>query len=281
MNINKILVPVDFSESAVNAMHWACSLAEKLKAEIILFNAFEIKKSFYENESFSDIMVLTKDIRDEKKEKLKELALHTGYKKKIVFDYLAESGSLQNTLKDAVKKTNSDLIIMGSAGAEDQRNYLFGSNATDVIRNLDLPLLIVPVKSTFSELKSIVFASTFSIEDLEPILFLSALSNQLDAKLTLLHIGSDDIDIEESRMEDYRKLIDRNNPGKTIYYELLYHETILDGINEYIKTNNVDLLGINHRVRHDFFDDFLNPSLSEDMGLYANAPVMVFSTETL
>ena len=281
MKINKILVPVDFSESSVNGLNWACHFAEKIHAELILFHAFELKKSYYENVSFNDPTVITKDLKDEKKERLKELALHTGYKKKISFEYIAESGNFQKTLKEVVDKNKIDIVIIGSEGAENQRNYLFGSNTIEIIKKNGLPLLIVPQKMGFSKIDKIVFATSFSIENLEPILFLAKLSDELQASLTLLHIASEDIETEEKRLTNYQRLIAKNNPGKTIHFELLYHETILDGINEYVLKNQVDLLAVYHRIRHNFFDDFFNPSLSEDLALFTAAPVIVFSNESL
>ena len=281
MKINKILVPVDFSESSINGLNWACHFAEKIQTELILFHAFEIKKSYYENVSFNDPTVITKDLKDEKIERLKELALHTGYKKKINFEYIAESGNFQKTLKEVVDKNNIDIVIIGSEGAENQRNYLFGSNTIEIIKKNGLPLLIVPQKIGFSKIDKIVFATSFSIENLEPILFLAKLSDQLQASLTLLHIASEDIETEENRLTNYQRLIAKNNPGKTIHFELIYHETILDGINEYVIKNQVDLLAVYHRIRHNFFDDFFNPSLSEDLALFTAAPVIVFSNESL
>ena len=40
--IRKILVPVDFSENSRIALDWAMSIADKLRAKVIIFHAMEM-----------------------------------------------------------------------------------------------------------------------------------------------------------------------------------------------------------------------------------------------
>jgi nucleotide-binding universal stress UspA family protein len=277
MDVYKILVPIDFSESSKKALDLAALLAEKFKAELILLNIFELKKSYYDNEGIGNTIVLAKDIKDEKIEKLKELAILKGIAKRVTLEYVAETGSFVKKLQEIISQHSIDFIVMGTQGADDLNNYLFGSDAISVLKHVSQLLAVVPEKSSVTGLKNIAFASDFQIEELEPILFMAKIASLFNANLHIVHVGVQNIEKEENRVLNFKKLIDKNLPEISPTYHLFYKDTILDGLVDFAQKNQIDLFGINHHASKNFLEDILNPSLTKDLEMYNNSPLLIFS----
>lgn len=278
MEINKILVPIDFSEASKKALDWACSFAERFKAELLIMHVFELKKSYYEHESIGNNQVLTRDIKDEKIERLKTMIVQKGISKRVSVEYITESGNFHTRLKEAINIHDVDFVVMGTEGAEDWENYLFGSDAVKVLGYCNKLLAVIPAQNGEIKIKKMAFASDFSIEELEPILFMAQLARLFNATINIIHVGINQIEKNETQLLNFKKLIDKNIEGQHIQYHLLMKDNIVDGLKEFTINNQIDILGINHHMADGFFDEVMYPSITKDLEMYQNIPLLVFSS---
>lgn len=105
----RILVPTDFSGHGLNAGAFAIELLKNAPSEIILENVFQVPK-----ENTGTLISISDIIKTESQERLnKECAELKSKSKKILITTKSEEGQPVNTVKQALKKSNADLLVIG------------------------------------------------------------------------------------------------------------------------------------------------------------------------
>jgi len=163
--INQILVAIDRSAMAAEALKRAISIAKEKDAQLIVMHVIEpylIESPF----------VRAVD-EDEIKKKVIEQINQFNSEANLKYILFVESGSASSSITLKAQKTKADLLIIGTHGKNDIKSNYFGSTTLKVIQNTHIPVLIVknesknPYKkilaptnlSDYSK-KSIVFANT-------------------------------------------------------------------------------------------------------------------------
>lgn len=141
LQINKILVPVDFSDYSRPALLYSSELAEVFGAELILIHIIE-PVIYPPDFSMGQIALppFTIDIdtaATEELEKLIKNELPGTIKAKI----LVRTGKPFVEIVDAAAEENIDLIIISSHGRTGVEHILFGSTADKVVQKAPCPVL--------------------------------------------------------------------------------------------------------------------------------------------
>lgn len=150
-HIRKILVPVDLSETSLNALDTAVHLARQHDAALELLNVVENNFDHVTDES--SVSISASNCSDV----LTALAAaieHAGNIKPIV---IQQEGNVTETIVRHSMLVPSDLIVMGTHGASGFRNGFIGSNAYGVIKHAACPVLIIPPKRKFISFKKPLF----------------------------------------------------------------------------------------------------------------------------
>ncbi len=164
----KYLVPTDFSKIANHALDFACDMAKKTGAEIHLLHVLEIPSSSYSTTGEFDLNFKAENLYEallirSSKDRLNELAQKVtdqGLKAEIYMKY----GNPFRNIQGIITEHKADLVIMGSTGASGLTEILIGSNAERVIRNAHCPVITVKGKTSFEDIKEMVYATTTSID---------------------------------------------------------------------------------------------------------------------
>lgn len=150
--IDKILVPVDLSESSLNALDTAVALAVKNKAAIQILHIKEKDIDSHDEATFSDVH-LSLDSSDVLMA-LSNSILHTHA---IKIKVLNDQGNISDTIIKCASIQKPDLIVMGTHGASGFRDGFMGSNTYRVIKNANCPVLSVPNKRKYLGFKKVLF----------------------------------------------------------------------------------------------------------------------------
>ncbi len=136
--ISKILVPIDLSETSLNAFRTASHVALKHAAGVIIINVnekiFEINKRqqlhspHYANPDVLSALIAT----------LKQ--------NKIDAKLIQANGTVPESIIKTALEEKIDLIIMGTHGASGMREGYMGSNAYNVVKHATCPVLTMPGK---------------------------------------------------------------------------------------------------------------------------------------
>ena len=161
MEINHILVPIDFSESSKNALRSAIKVAKRAKAKITLVNAVHIHTPLPYLKAGSLMDQFVSDYEESVQESFHELESEVIELK----DVPHEEDSFVSYLVDAIySETNSkniDLIIMGTRSEHTVGERLLGSNSIDIIKTSDVPVIVIPERYHDFTPSKIGFASDF------------------------------------------------------------------------------------------------------------------------
>jgi nucleotide-binding universal stress UspA family protein len=191
-----ILVPVDFSTNAINALKYAVQFALQSKSKLILYYAYHVTFMDVSTLSDADFKKSSSDLALEKIKRLQSVFEKVWgdlkiRQKKPEVNFRVESelvaSFITKGIMQCVRKYKADMVIMGTHGATGLEKVLLGSNTADVILHSKVPVLSVPRKYRFRKIKTIVYASDFKQPEKELKIILPV-AQELKAELELLHL---------------------------------------------------------------------------------------------
>lgn len=270
--MKNILVPTDFSECARNAENLALELAKKSNAEIHFLHIFNspvdwvklplVKEGLYPETRLKFLQANTELSNLVKRAE----ALGLKAKEFIVFN------EGRTAIDDHIKNHHHDFIVMGSHGAGGIKELL-GSNAQKVIRYANMPVLVVKNEVKLEQLKTLVFASSFDFNVIQPFERILEFSSQISAELHLLFVNVPGRFMEtneiETKMEKVLQNFENNNCTKAIYNAL----SVERGILNYSEKIGADIITCVTNGRTGLMK-MISPSITESVTNHANVPVL-------
>ncbi|WP_222539133.1 universal stress protein [Pedobacter polysacchareus] len=285
--MKKIIIPTDFSVPAENAARYALALAKKLKADILLCNAFKVPAEApmasqvawplmdyaeIKEEVNSDLDVMVKSLTDpscslEEEEYCPNL------------DYESGVGSVSEVVAELAKKEKADLLVMGIAGASGLTQFILGSNSKEMIEKATVPLLLVPYEAEFKKIRKIAFATDLNLEDLQVLEFLLSLASPLNAHITIVHITNKEVDAQSKVQEKIDAFFNKIKPiikSSGIKYEYVWNIDVDHGLQWLAGQEDVDLIAIAHR-EHNLLGKIFKGSHTQKLSRHTKIPLLVFS----
>jgi nucleotide-binding universal stress UspA family protein len=272
--MKKILIPTDFSDHSEYALKVAAQIARKNNGEIILLHMLELPHQagdavtashdipelmFFKNAAINRL----EDLMDE--EYLKDIPVSEIIQFELAFDGIMAIS----------KKNNVDLIVMGSHGASGFKEMFIGSNAEKVVRNSDIPVLIIKKEQEDFKVNNFVFASDFSEEIKKPFQKAVEFANKFDATLHLAMINTPNNFKSSDETEKVMKsfIADFNINKHQIH---TYNDVNVEkGILNFAEKVDADLIGMSTHGRKGL-SHFFNGSISEDLVNHSKRPVVTF-----
>ncbi len=147
IQIQRIVVPMDFSDCSKRGLQYATALAERFDAEIVLVHAIEAPlnlppQTLVRLDPEGPPMPIMDYVREAADRRLKamlaELEL-VHVKSRGVIDL----GDVRDIVLEQSKALKADLIVMGTNGRKGLRHLLIGSVAEDIVRRASVPVLTI------------------------------------------------------------------------------------------------------------------------------------------
>lgn len=271
-----ILVPIDFSKNADNALNYAISLAKKEKAKIILLHAFNIAYLSpdvpieYFSEHFSAI-------EQESKKKLDALCLKIRKSGIIKCESIHEEGFTVDIILDAIKKKKVSMVVMGTQGASGIKEVLMGSNTAKVISKASCPVIAVPEKASFDGIKRIVYATDYRSSDIVALKQLVDIAKVFKSWINVVHIADGEYvrENEEKYIEKFAKKVKQKIDYKNISFQLLYSKDIEKKLEQYIKKESVSILAMSTKHRN-LIEQLFGRSITKKLAYHTGIPLIAF-----
>src|SRR6187402_1289048 len=185
--MKKILIPTDFSKYADEAIEVGAQIAKKNNCEIILIHMLELPGQMNDaikgETSIPEIMLFKRKAE----ETLKNIK-NRPYLAGIKITEVVRIDNASRGINNYIKQNNIDLIVMGSHGASGINEIFIGSNTEKVVRQSEVPVLVIKNKASNFEAQSIVFASDFSNEIKKPFQKVIDFTKLFGSKLSLVMI---------------------------------------------------------------------------------------------
>ncbi len=146
LDINKILVPTDFSKASLAALDHAAFIAKNTNAAVVLLHV--IKTNDYDSildnkkKKGDEASDLERKIKAKLDEILKDHPKLKGFKKSS----LILKGKTYREILNAIDTEEADLVIMGKHGMSvqgEKSRFIIGSNTQKVLEGAPLPVITV------------------------------------------------------------------------------------------------------------------------------------------
>ncbi len=195
--MKKILVPIDFSQYAKNAMFVAADIARQSGASLELLHVnlaavYSVPLSEYS--TGANILVEEDDQYDKSAadllEKLKIEILAMPSYTDLDIKTRVEEGYLHTSLRNVATEADADLIVMGTRGSSGMAEFMVGSNTEKVIRTAPCPVLAVPEHINQFELKMVLLPSTLKSDQHGVFQYLAQWEKIFDFHVKVLYLNN-------------------------------------------------------------------------------------------
>lgn len=143
IDLNRILVPIDFSEHSKRALQYAIPFAQQFKASIDLL--YVVEPTVYPADfSFGQVgfPAIEEELRKRGAEELDEL-LGKEIGGRVMAKRAIRTGKAFYEINQYARDEKMDLIIIATHGHTGIEHALFGSTAEKVVRKAPCPVLVV------------------------------------------------------------------------------------------------------------------------------------------
>ncbi len=274
--MKRILVPIDFSEKSTYAAKTASQIALLTQSELYLLHIVDVPVDVVDPVSYNEFADVTGKMLYIKKtrEKFKKFKQLPFLKEVDVKGIVTYYDSYEGIIKEA-EKHEIDLIVMGSKGTSRLDEMLIGSNTEKVVRNSEIPVLVVKNDMDIFNIKNVVFASDFNLKVQKTFQNIIDFTATFDATLHLLRVTTiENFETShkiENVMEEFTKGYQIDDCKMVIYNDM----SIEEGVINYADKVNADIIAINTHQRRGLAHLFKG-SISQDVSNHAKLPVITF-----
>lgn len=276
--MNKLLIPIDFSEYSDNVIRYACGIAKQNGQSIDLVHVFSWHSNSYlnaqEEEQLNDPRI------QETKEKMAESVSWLNKQfPEINVRSIFRDGNLYDEIKALTNATDYDAIIMGTEGASGVEALFIGSNTYDTILNTRTPVLAVPlVVDTFKK-NHVGLLCNFKEAELSALKQAMPLLDN-DYRLILIHVNSNDQAVKDvdAHFKSWIERIEQEIGISDISYiikpqTLFSHqkESLADAITSVLIDEQVDFLVIT-KSRKNVFRKLIQPNVVKKLAFSIKIP---------
>ena len=253
-----VIVPLDFSQTSLNAAHYAANMYKgKADISIILYH-------FYQDGEDTETA----------KNYLESLKTELSTYVNTIETELESGNNFIDSIAAFAHVKGAFMIVMGLTGKTKTEQRFSGSNTLKLSEKEVCPVLIVPEDAVYKGISNALITSELrSVEDTPTLLTLKRVLHLFKPSLHVLNINSEhyisvteDFKKERDKMEE---LLSEFNPE--FYFMRLYdfHESV----DVFVKDKNIDLIIIAPRY-HNFFERLFKTQHTKKLIYYSNVPVL-------
>jgi nucleotide-binding universal stress UspA family protein len=133
--IERLVVGIDGSTNAMDALAWSIELASALGAEVVAVHAVGLREGARARDAAGPNPVVERF----EKEWCSPLAAAPVQQRRLVLD-----GDPVSVLLRAAHDTGADLIVVGSRGVGNRPELLLGSTSSQVTQQSSIPVVVIP-----------------------------------------------------------------------------------------------------------------------------------------
>ena len=142
LNTNKILIPIDFSQTSMRAIDHGAFLAKLTKGDLILLHVqkkSELLDVIIPALNLKDGSVITKYLE----EKLGKLAHGISKEYGIGVASFVSTGSITSEIVNTCEQQKAGMVIMGTQGGDSNNDLFLGSNSYRLLTKSPVPVMTI------------------------------------------------------------------------------------------------------------------------------------------
>jgi len=269
--MKNVLLLSDFSNTARNAALYALKMFQGENVRFTLLNSFDLEFSG------SPYVVQLKDelALESDKSLISEVAILQRAFPNTLIQVKSIFGSLIQAVHEFISDYQPELVVLGCRGESALENFLLGSNAYEVIKNINAPILVVPKSVQFKKPDKIVFATDLKdVDNDEVIQPVRNIVDKFQSSLMLVNV----LDDQHVNRLDAETKIAAHFPKINLSFNFIEGDDIAKSIHEFADENDAEMITL---VRHNlgFLDRLFNPSVTKRMVMHPEHPMLILHEE--
>jgi nucleotide-binding universal stress UspA family protein len=270
--MKKILCPIDFSAAAKNGMEYASRLAKALSANLTLL--------YVRTSIWPEAVQLEEETKKSDETIVAWLSLfasevHKGFGISCNYEIKQTTATFEEAV--AAQANHYDLVVMGTNGADDAYQYIFGSNTFHVIEKSKCPIVVVPEGVSYRPISLLVYAYDPDTNPIFLIEQLKKLAVPLGTKIRVLHIAEKEPSSEANRkMQILQDAVKAREPKNISWsFDFHYSHDVSWALDRYMKENKGDMLALSFHHRS-LMERLFKQNVVKQISMTAEYPVFVF-----
>lgn len=254
-----VIVPVDFSETSLNAARYAVQLMTgHYGVSVILHHVYD--KSGQATEAQQKL--------EDLKISLRELGV-------VKTETLAEEGAdFITELEKLARHRRADLIIMGITGRSAIGQTFIGSNTLKMVEKKVCPILIVPPDSQYKDVKNVLLTSDFkNVMASTPSVPIKNILKAFRPSFHIMNVDSEHyVALTEAYQAERAKLKDMFSDFHPEFY-FLGLQDVDEAISQFAQDKKIDLIIVVHKEQTLFSKLFIK-SHTKKLIYHSSVPVL-------
>lgn len=244
-NIETILVPTDFSETAEKALQHAIELAKKTNSKLVLVHVVEVSGITVPHEVIT-LGIVTEQMMEESKNKLKIICEGIRSTHGLSVRQISTSGNVYENIIRASHLQDADIIVMGTHGTSGIKEWLLGSNAYRVVHNTTIPVLTINLNSVVNNFKKIVFPFNENIFTLKKVDQVATMAKLFDSSILLFGFTENQTNLAKQalRKEGENLVIEFSKKNISCTFAMTLGEDYAEEILHYANIEKADMISI-------------------------------------
>jgi len=270
-----IIVVTDFSQSAHNALQYACAFtAASSKAELLLVNINNVPAS-YSGDGVS--MAAISDTLGNRIEKLKEeIEMVSADFPAAKIEYKALIGVYIKSLKELIEEEEAVMIILGTPAAYGEI-WSWDTDTLHAMTELPIPVLAIPKDVAYKPIALIAFASMpGSLHSAATIGPIKKFVKYTGAKLHVVSVVVPQHD-EQKEQESTAELRNQLEELDPVYHKI-NDPHIVQAIGRFVEEQHIDLLVVRPR-KHGIWYNLFHKSYTKELAKLNLIPVIALHDE--
>jgi nucleotide-binding universal stress UspA family protein len=263
--MKSILVPVGNTQNGVNNLRYAVNFAIMSGAKVYLINIY---KEFSKAGGLTKVTNLA--IQDNQKQLEEVMAQVDTQGVEVIASPI--KGDPYDGIARVSKQVGVDLIIMSPQSVDIKDEVYLGNITGKLVKQTDIPMLIVPPNYLFRKAESILLAvKTATFEDhkvLDPMIELGRL---FSATINVLRVETPDVAGQNQSVDPALKAVMAS-------YTETKNATIYQGVLEHFQSVKPDILCVLRRKRG-FFQKLMESNAVYKKDFYTSIPLLILCGE--
>jgi len=263
--MNNILVPLGTSPDSHETLNYAIDFASEFGCEVYVMDVFTVITSV------GSLANVEEKVASSNREKIKEIIAQVDTKG-IAIKIASYNGDIIDGLEEIDKKLGIDLIILAPRSNDVNEELYLGNTSGRIIKQTNIPTLIVPKGTKYIPLKNVLVAFKSGILKRSKVLHpLIAIINNYQSIVNLLLVKTPGYSEEDLKINTALLDLSKN-------LTISENQTTYLGVLEHFKEKKPDLLCVFRRKRG-FFKKLWEKSTIAKAEFYAPIPVLVLSVK--